>query len=607
MAPDFLSADVVTSELQGNSAQIPNASTSSFALAGYSTRGPEGAATIVTSFQEFVATFGSFSKKSLNAYAAAAYFQNGGNELVFSRALHGDAIYASAEFDGPTWLVKASGRGVWANGAVITISGSANFFNTVSGTYSAYDVDVALIDPTSGLLTTSETYEALDLVDDTDPAYISATINDESQDVTFTPVSGGGVPPELLPTTQSDILFATGVTSQNTYVGSVSGVGLPILPASMTFSVSGVTVGADDGNGNIIVSGSSGSSVSGTVDYLGGQIVFFVSPAPNMGDALSTSYIQQGAASVSVTLAGGLDGSQVIASDVVGLLLQPLKQGIYAFDDFHDEFALALPDFAGDPTTIKALIGYAEGRQDVVVICEPPKNSSPQAAANYKRNTLQSVSSFAAMYYPWIKVPDPLNSNRPLTIPPCGHIAGRYAFNDLTANVGKAPAGITRGQITGFISGLERSLSKTERDIVYQAQVNPIRSDSEVGLAIWGNKTLQIVGDYTDVNIRRLFIFLRKTQELGLLDIVFEDVGPTTFGIITTRLDTFLEGLFLTNVIGSGVQSKSQAYKVVCDASNNPPAIQQKKIIIVDEFIKPNLAAEVIWLRLQRVFDASQV
>lgn len=607
MAPDFLSADVVTSELQGNSAQIPNASTSSFALAGYSTRGPEGAATIVTSFQQFVATFGSFSKKSLNAYSAAAYFQNGGNELVFVRALHGDAVYATAQFDGPTWAVKASGRGIWANGAVVVISGSQNFYNTVSGTYSAFDVSVALIDPTTGLLTVSETYEALDLVDNTDPTYISATINDESQDITIEPINGGGVPPELLPVTQADVLFATGVASQNAYFGSVSGIGLPVLPGSMSFAVSGVTVAMDDSNGNIVVSGSSGSSVSGTVDYVGGTINFFVSPAPNMGDVLSTSYIQQGAASVSVTLAGGLDGSAVIASDVVGLLLQPVKQGIYALDDFPDQFALALPDYAGDPTTIKALISYAEGRTDVVVICEPPKNSTPQAAANFKRNTLQSVSSYAAMYYPWVKVPDPLNSNRPLAIPPCGHIAGRYAFNDLTANVGKAPAGVNRGQITGFISGLERSLSKTERDIVYQAQVNPIRSDSEVGIAIWGNKTLQIVGDYTDVNIRRLFIYLRKTQELGLIDIVFEDVGPTTFGIITTRLDTFLEGLFLTNVIGSGVASKSQAYKVVCDGSNNPPAIQQQKIIIVDEFIKPNLAAEVIWLRLQRVFDASQL
>jgi phage tail sheath protein FI len=193
-------------------------------------------------------------------------------------------------------------------------------------------------------------------------------------------------------------------------------------------------------------------------------------------------------------------------------------------------------------------------------------------------------------------------------MPPSGHVAGRYAFNDLNANVGKAPAGVNRGQITGFFSGVERSLSdKGDRDIVYQAQINPIRSDSEVGNAIWGNKTLQIVGDFTDVNIRRLFIYLRKTQEAGLLDIVFEDVGPVTFGIIKQRLDTFLEGLFLNNVIGSGVADKSQAFKVICDLTNNPEPIQDAKMIIADEYIKPNLAAEVILLRIQRIFDASQI
>jgi hypothetical protein len=601
MAPDFLSADVITSEVQGNSAQIPTASTSAFGIAGYSPRGPEGTATIVTSFQQFATTFGSFTKKSLNAYAATAYFNNGGNILVFVRALHSDALYATATFDGPTWFVQASGRGIWANGTTMSIQGSPNFFDNTTGLYSAWDVKISIIDPNTGILTVDETYEALDLINSDDPSYITNIINNESQDVTLQSVSGGGIPASLLPTTQSNVLFATGVVDQNVYAGNVSGTGLPILPGSMSFAVSGVDVGTDDGNGNII-----GTTVSGSVGYTTGAILFFVSPAPNMGDALTTSYIQQGAASDTVTLSGGFDGSAVLSNDVVGAQLQVDKAGIYAFDNYPNQFALALPDFAGDPTTLEALIGYAANRADVLVITEPPQGSTPQGAVNYNRNTVESVSSYAAMYYPWVKVPDPLNNGYPLTMPPSGHVAGRYAYTDLNANVGKAPAGVNRGQITGFISGLERSLSKPERDLVYPAKINPIRSDSQVGIAIWGNATLQLVGDFTDVNIRRVFIFLEKTQQVGLLDQVFEDVGPVTWGVIKTRCDTFLEGLYLTNVIGSGVASKDQAYKVVCDASNNPPAIQARKIIIVDEFIKPNLAAEVIWVRLQSVADASQ-
>lgn len=608
MAPDFLSPDVVSSEVQGQSSQIPSVSTSAFALAGFSLRGPEGQAIISTSFQQFVATFGGFTKKSFNTYAVAAYFENGGTQAIFVRSLHTDATYASGDFPGNTFHVRASGRGIWANGAQMVISGSPNFFSTVSGGFSAFDVTIALVDPNTGLLTVSENYQGLDLLDPTNPSYILNTINADSQDVFVSTIGGGGIPAGLLPVTHSNAVFATGVSGQNTYSGSVSGTGLVILPGSMSFSVSGSEVGVDDAAGNIIISSpSSASSVSGTVNYTTGAITIFVSPAPTMGSPITTTYIQQAGSSVGITLSGGTDGTNVLPADVVGLNLLPLKQGIYALDDIHDQFTLALPDYPGDPATQKALLGYADNRADVVVLVEPPKGFTPQQAANYKRNTLQSVDSYGAMYYPWVKVPDPLNNNRALLIPPSGHVAGRYAFTDSNANVGKAPAGIFRGQLTGFIIGLERALSKGERDIVNQAQINAIRSDSEVGTAIWGNNTLQIVGDFTDVNIRRLFIFLRKTQELGLLDIVFEDVGPTTFGIIKTRLDTFLEGLFLTNVIGSGVTSKDKAFKVVVDSSNNPPAIQKQKKIIVDEYIKPNLAAEVIWLRLQRVFDASQI
>ncbi len=157
-----------------------------------------------------------------------------------------------------------------------------------------------------------------------------------------------------------------------------------------------------------------------------------------------------------------------------------------------------------------------------------------------------------------------------------------------------------------YIVGIERVLSKPERDTLYPAQINMIRSDASVGTAVWGNKTLQIVGDFTDVNIRRTFINLEKEQYQALLDIVFEDIGPATFTLVQTRLSLYLEDKFNLGVIGSGVPSKEQAFKVICDETNNTEASSLQKRIVIDEFIKPNIAAEFIHLRLQRVFDASQ-
>lgn len=597
----FLSPDVFVTEVQGKSGQIPAASTSAFALAGYSKRGPEGEAIISTSFTEYVNRFGGFSKKSLNTYAASAYFANGGNILIFVRELADDATLATGSFAG-TWDVAASGRGDWANNAEVTISGNQNFYDTDTASYSRFDLEVSVIDETTGLLEVEETFDSLELDDTDSPDYILKVLEVGSEDVVFTAVSGG-VPIELRPVTVTGESVGTGNGVSGDF--SVDLVGEPIAEGTLDIKVDGVLIAEDDGDGNI--AGVSGTpSVSGTIDYTTGALAVSISPAPAISAAITADYITAPASSVTITLSGGSDGSTVASADVVGQDLQANKRGIYALDAIENQFSLSLPDYAGDLTTATSLIAYAEGRKDVVVILEPPKGSTPSAAVTYRRQTLKSQTSFGAMYYPWVKMPDPLNRNRPITVPPAGHVAGRYAFTDINESVGKAPAGTVRGQLQ-LISGLERILTKGDRNLVHPAQINAIRSDANVGTAIWGNSTLQVVGDFTDVNIRRTFIFLAESQQVGLLDIVFQDIGPVTFGIIKTRLDQFLEAQFLNGVIGSGIPDKNQAFKVIVDETNNPEATQLRKIINIDEFIKPNIAAEFIHLRLQRVFDASEV
>lgn len=599
--PEFLAPGVITEEVQGKNGTIPAASTSSVAIAGYSTKGPEGKAYSASSFTEFVQRFGSFTSKSLNTYAVAAYFNNGGSRVWFTRALHDDATYAQAVFTGK-WEVKASGRGEWANLGEVTISGNENFFNLQTGEYSAFDVTVEIINESTGLLEVSETYEGVNLVDEEDPNYILKVLEAGSEDIMMTKLAGG-VPAELQPVSMSGILIGMGDGSALDFSSSVTGMA-PMLEGSLVFKVNGNAIAVDDGNGNIVDQDLI-STVSGTVDYETGAVQIHISPAITLGAQVTVDGIKKPAASVTVVMSGGSDGSAVISNDVVGAGLQPNKKGIYAFDEINEQLSICLPDFAGDVTTDLALITYCEARKDALAIIQPPKGVTPQEAVNYRRKTLVSQSSYAAMYYPWVKIPDPLNKNRPKVVPPCGHVAGRMAFTDQTENVGKAPAGVLRGQLR-WMSGLERILTKGDQKLIYPAQINPIVSDAAVGVAIFGNKTLQVVGDFTDVNIRRTFINLEKEQEAGLIDILFENVGPATFSLIKARLDLYLEGKFLAGVIGSGVPSKDQAYKVICDETNNPESIQIQKRIVVDEFIKPNLVAEIIHVRLQRVFDASE-
>jgi len=270
----FLSPGITVQEVQGRNGTIPAASTSAFALAGYSTRGPEGKAYTATNFLEFVRRFGSFSSKSLNTYAVAAYFLNGGNRVWFVRELHSDATVAQGVFTG-TWSVQASGRGVWANGAVVTLSGNPNFFNLTTGEYSKFNLTVEVLNPTTQLLEVTETFEAVDLVNEEDPDYILKVLEFGSEDIVMSSI-GGGIPAGLNPTPFTDELLGTGDGSTLLFSSSVSGQA-PLLEGSLVFKVNGVEVGTDDGNGNIIDL-SDTSSVSGTVDYLTGDISIFISP-----------------------------------------------------------------------------------------------------------------------------------------------------------------------------------------------------------------------------------------------------------------------------------------------------------------------------------------
>lgn len=601
---DLLSPDVVFEEVQGKSGIIPEQSTSTFAIVGYSPRGPENQPQLFSSFNEYASVFGGFSSKSFNAYAIAAYFLNGGNRLLFSRVCHSDAALAKGFFPG-TWEVDATGRGSWANGAVAKISGNVSAFNRGTASYSSFNVDISIIDSSTGLLTLAEHYEGVNLTDLNNVNYITKLINGQSPNVLFTSISGG-VPAQLLPVTHTGLALGTGDGATTLFNATLAGA--PFGPTTVEVLVGGNAIAEDDGNGNLVLlPGVSGvTSVSGTVNYSTGAVGVVISPAPANGAAVTVNAITTPYGnSVSATLAGGADGGTVTSADVLGANLAADNAGIYALNLIPGMMAIGLPDFAGDPTSDNLLITYCQGRMNAVAIIQPPKGVTPANAAAYRQNQVVTQTSYAAMYYPWIKVPDPLNNNRPITIPPCGHAAGRWAFTDLQANVGEAPAGVLRGQLS-YIIGLERILSKGDFDQLYPVQINGIRSDANVGTALWGNKTLDAFGDFTDINIRRLFIYLEVTQTIGLLDEVFEDIGPTTFGLIKQRLDNFLEAKFLAGYFGSGVTDKNVAFKVICDQTNNPEATQLQKQIIIDEFIKPNLAAEIIHLRLQRVFDASQ-
>jgi phage tail sheath protein FI len=305
---------------------------------------------------------------------------------------------------------------------------------------------------------------------------------------------------------------------------------------------------------------------------------------------------------------GGSDGTFTSAvtygrSQFTVITLQPTYQGIYALDRIEELMQVVLPDFAGDITITKDLMDYADSREvlpaggDRFVILMVPQGSTAQEAVDFLRVDIAQNSKFAAMYWPWVRIADPLADNRPIVFPPLGHLAGIYARTDATRNVGKAPAGTIEGALR-FLLGLETNPTQGERDVVYPARINPLQSSPQTGLAVWGARTTSLQSEWRYINARRLFMFVEKSVFNATHWIVFENNGEALWARIRSQLEGFLNGLFNDGLFAGA--TPAQSFFVRVDSSNNDQTTIDAGQVIIDIGIAPNRPAEFVRFRFQQ-------
>jgi len=194
-------------------------------------------------------------------------------------------------------------------------------------------------------------------------------------------------------------------------------------------------------------------------------------------------------------------------------------------------------------------------------------------------------NSYAAAYWPWLKLPA---NGFALWCPASTHIPSVFAFNDAAAYPWFAPAGTSRG-VMNNIFNIERTLTKTNRDTLYQDNINPIAKFPGVGITVFGQKTLQKKSLATNrINVRRLLIEL-KTQIGNFADnLVFEQ------NTAATRNDF----LGQVNPLLASIQQRQglEDFRVIMDDTNNTPTTIDNNELIGSIFIKPTKTAEFITL-----------
>jgi uncharacterized protein len=276
-------------------------------------------------------------------------------------------------------------------------------------------------------------------------------------------------------------------------------------------------------------------------------------------------------------------------------------EGLSAIDDITmvcvPDLMMTMPGQKLDLNVIKAvqtaIIAHCERMGDRVAVLDAPPNLNPQFAKKWRMDIAGFDSSYAAMYYPWIEVSDPV-SNKPVLIPPSGHMAGVWARSDNTRGVHKAPA----NEVVRGATGLAYAVTKGEQDVLNPIGVNCIRAFPGMGIRVWGARTLSSNPSWRYINVRRLFNYVEKSIERGTQWVVFEPNEPRLWGRVRRDVTSFLRGVWRDGALFGA--APGEAFYVRCDAETNPPESRDLGRLVVEIGMAPVKPAEFVIFRISQ-------
>jgi uncharacterized protein len=249
-----------------------------------------------------------------------------------------------------------------------------------------------------------------------------------------------------------------------------------------------------------------------------------------------------------------------------------------------------------------ALINHCEGQANRMAILDTPPGLSPQEVLAWRRDEAMYASHFAALYYPWIQVTNPIGSNgdAEILVPPCGHIAGIWARNDDERGVWKAPANeVVRGALK-----LATDTTHAEQSLLNPEGINCIRAFGSRGVRVWGARTLgEESGEWKYINVRRLFNMIETTIMNGTQFAVFEPNDQRLWSGLTRTVSSFLRGLWRDGALFGA--TAEQAFYVKCDNETNPPESIDQGKVVVEVGVAPVKPAEFVIFRIAQIKETS--
>lgn len=521
--PEYLAPGVYVEETSFRAKSIEGVSTSTTAFVGPTRKGPTtGAPVLITSFGDFERIFGGFENLQLGAteapnyiaHAVRNYFDNGGARLFMVR------VYSASGGDGIARSAFVGGDADDAN--------NLRFISRSPGRNGNGTVTVSLTETPVTTLSLDRAPRG-SLMDDGGTVFIRGESGFvDSGDTAFGTLSG-------------DENFITA----NVLISDADG-------NEMFYENLGLAPGHPRYIGDIL---------DPTPDRLVDQLELAFALEPGTGvDAFRLYAILDGIDGTAQTLTGGGDGGQPAA----GAYTAPLDE-LGRIDDISIVASPGYASFTDREGIQDALRSHAEARKAYrFAVLDARQGILPTEALTDK-----SVvdSSYAAMYYPWVVVSNPLarpddaSIPREITLPPSGFVCGIYARNDISRSVSKSPGNeIVRGALR-----FERNISHAEQEVLNPRGVNCLRFFPGRGYRLWGSRTASSDPEWKYIGPRRYFLFLEHSIDRSTQWAVFENNGPQLWANVREAVTSFLYNEWRSgNLLGS---TPEEAFFVRCDRS----------------------------------------
>jgi len=296
--------------------------------------------------------------------------------------------------------------------------------------------------------------------------------------------------------------------------------------------------------------------------------LFFAAQA-GLRDSLEDTGSKAAARSISLVLTGGHDGSRPQAAAYDGAVdADGIKTGLLQFEDLEDISIVAGPgstfryeeEGAFGPQAqmiVRHLINHAQKMRYRIAVLDSGDN---QTIEQVRAMRAQFDSSYAALYYPWVRVLDPLTQQEIFT-PPSGFVAGIYARNDINRGVHKAPA----NEVVNLALGFERLLNKAQQEVLNPEGINCFRFFEGRGMRLWGARTISSDPEWKYVNVRRYFAYLERSIDKGTQWTVFEPNGEQLWANVRRTIENFLINEWQSGALLGDKPEK--AFFVRCDRS----------------------------------------